>query len=204
MSDTSLPPFISVFLVFRTEPSCTRLLFEHGRTRMVHFLSSPSTCVFFSFHVRVFFYCRFERVISVLVMINTAVLAAYDPMQGEDSFRNATLKKFEAGFAIVFTIEASMHHISWFGSQHLTLTLYVFVQALWKILALSFWNSKRTGYISKWYIDAHSMNPLYLHPSELRFVPHSPWNQLDFMCVVAGLTMFIPSADRADLLQQVF
>jgi len=52
----------------------------------------------------------FERVISVLVMINTAVLAAYDPMQEENSLRNATLKKFEEGFAVVFTIEASSHH----------------------------------------------------------------------------------------------
>ena len=49
--------------------------------------------------------------ISVLVMLNTAVLAAYDPLQDDASFRNATLQKFEAGFAILFTIEVLAHKI---------------------------------------------------------------------------------------------
>jgi len=98
----------------------------------------------------------FERVISILVLINTAVLAAYDPMQEEDSVRNSTLKQSEAAFALIFTVEAVI-----------------------KIIAWSFYNEEGTGYVQ------------------------NPWNQLDFMCVGAGLVMFIPAADGANTLQNI-
>merc|ERR1711861_29174 len=57
--------------------------------------------------------------------MNTAVLASYDPMQGDDSYRNSSLKIAESVFAIVFLLEAMIKIIGLtFYSKH-TETSYI-------------------------------------------------------------------------------